>query len=57
LFVASVVWDVSAFEQWGVVLGKQFSQELVATFTDPAAQAQLDVSTRNLIALAMNWNK
>ncbi|MGQ0530906.1 MAG: glucose-6-phosphate isomerase, partial [Panacagrimonas sp.] len=42
-FVLSVLWDVNAFDQWGVELGKQLATRLLA----PGAQsdAQFDAST------------
>ena len=33
VYAASVVWDINAFDQWGVELGKQLSTPIFATLT------------------------
>ncbi|MDH4459418.1 MAG: glucose-6-phosphate isomerase [Nevskia sp.] len=48
-FVLSVLWNINAFDQWGVELGKQLAKEVVAAQADPAAAAALDPSTRLLL--------
>jgi glucose-6-phosphate isomerase len=48
-FVLSVLWDVNAFDQWGVELGKQLATRLLA----PGAKddVQFDASTRTHLHL------
>ncbi|MES0874045.1 glucose-6-phosphate isomerase [Sinimarinibacterium thermocellulolyticum] len=43
-FVQSVIWNINAFDQWGVELGKQLAQRIA----DPQQLAGLDASTRTL---------
>lgn len=58
IFVQSVLWDINAFDQWGVELGKKISQDIEASIVEAAAEAgtvsaeaELDASTELLIAL------
>jgi glucose-6-phosphate isomerase len=42
VFVQSVVWDINAFDQWGVELGKELCERIVpALSADVATQAEL----------------
>lgn len=55
-FVQSVFWQINAFDQWGVELGKQMSKQIHqylvgATITEP-----LDAATRGLIDLYKQRN-
>ena len=47
-FALSVLWDVNAFDQWGVELGKQLAGNVLRAFEGEAVP--LDGSTRQLIA-------
>ena len=47
-FVQSVLWNVNAFDQWGVELGKQLAGQVVAVM-DGAPDAALDPSTAVLL--------
>lgn len=49
VFTQSVIWDINAFDQWGVELGKQLSKKITATLQDPDKANQQDGSTRGLI--------
>ncbi|HZP12001.1 MAG TPA: glucose-6-phosphate isomerase [Nevskiaceae bacterium] len=50
-YVQSVLWNINAFDQWGVELGKQIANDVLAAFAgDAAASNKLDASTRRLIA-------
>jgi glucose-6-phosphate isomerase len=51
VFVQSVIWGINAFDQWGVELGKRITADIAAALAGAAA-AELDASTRGLIALA-----
>jgi len=48
VLVQSIIWDINAFDQWGVELGKSLAQQLLSL--DPAAvQEEYDSSTRGLL--------
>lgn len=47
-FVQSVIWNINAFDQWGVELGKQLAKSVVSALAGEAAE--LDPSTRALVA-------
>lgn len=44
VFAQSVIWDINAFDQWGVELGKQYCAELAGALTGVANQ-NLDGAT------------
>ena len=46
-FVQSVLWNVNAFDQWGVELGKQLAGQVLAAMD--GAAAELDASTAELL--------
>ena len=48
-FVQSVIWNINAFDQWGVELGKQLAQSVLAVMAGDAS-VSLDPSTRTLLA-------
>ena len=48
-FVQSVIWNINAFDQWGVELGKQLAQSVLAVMAGDAG-VSLDPSTRTLLA-------
>jgi glucose-6-phosphate isomerase len=37
VYVQSVIWDINAFDQWGVELGKKLADKLVPAVRDPGA--------------------
>jgi len=47
-FVHSVLWQINAFDQWGVELGKQLAQDVLRNMD--GAEAKLDASTAALLA-------
>ncbi|MDR3323755.1 MAG: glucose-6-phosphate isomerase [Zoogloeaceae bacterium] len=49
VFCQSVLWNVNAFDQWGVELGKQMARALLPALEDGAAPTSLDASTRGLL--------
>ncbi|MDF1644203.1 MAG: glucose-6-phosphate isomerase [Pseudomonadales bacterium] len=51
VYVQSVVWDINAFDQWGVELGKQLSQTIHPQLVDPDLVPDFDSSTNRLIEL------
>ena len=51
-FIQSVIWDINAFDQWGVELGKDLSNKILLQIEDDAAiDAQQDTSTQQLISM------
>jgi glucose-6-phosphate isomerase len=51
VYVQSVLWDINAFDQWGVELGKQLSAPIFAALhADTMPTGDLDTSTLRLIA-------
>jgi glucose-6-phosphate isomerase len=49
VFVQGVIWNINAFDQWGVQLGKVLSEKVVKILEDGSAANQLDESTMQLI--------
>ena len=49
-FVQSVIWDINAFDQWGVELGKQLATTILADITATGDGGPHDPSTAALIA-------
>jgi glucose-6-phosphate isomerase len=49
VFVESVMWDINAFDQWGVELGKQLAKQITPALDDAALATTFDPSTRGLI--------
>jgi len=58
VFTQSVVWNINAFDQWGVELGKELAKRLAPIVADKAASTEgLDSSTAGLIAQIRKLNK
>lgn len=55
VYVQSVIWDINAFDQWGVELGKQLSRDVFAALGDTNKIETLDASTASLIAAVKDW--
>jgi len=49
IYVQSVIWDVNAFDQWGVELGKQLAKTILAELNDKNEVTSHDSSTNGLI--------
>ena len=49
-FVQSVIWDINAFDQWGVELGKQLAARVLPELEGDAPVTSHDASTNGLIA-------
>ena len=52
VFVASVIWNINAFDQWGVELGKILAKTILNELSDDGALGHHDASTAHLIGLA-----
>lgn len=54
VYVQSVIWNINAFDQWGVELGKKMGNELFSLLNESASDSarhdHLDSSTRTLLA-------
>ncbi len=58
VFVQSVIWNINAFDQWGVELGKELALRLAPIIADKNASTEgLDSSTAGLIAEMRKLNK
>ena len=49
VFVQSVIWDVNAFDQWGVELGKRLANRILPELATSAQISSHDASTNGLI--------
>lgn len=49
VFVESIIWDINAFDQWGVELGKQLGEKLHGALHAPGPCDSFDGSTNGLI--------
>ncbi|MBI1173660.1 MAG: glucose-6-phosphate isomerase [Sideroxydans sp.] len=49
IFVQSVIWNINAFDQWGVELGKQLAQKILPELTGGQTISSHDASTNGLI--------
>jgi len=55
VFTQSVVWDINAFDQWGVELGKKLADSLAPTVRNPESATNIDPSLRGLIEHVQKW--
>jgi len=56
-FVQSTVWDINAFDQWGVEHGKQLAGTLLPEFTTAKPATTHDASTDGLINFSKQHNR
>ncbi len=54
VFVESVIWQLNAFDQWGVELGKQLGERLHVALCTTEPCTTFDSSTNGLISLCRN---
>ncbi|NNC37158.1 MAG: glucose-6-phosphate isomerase [Acidimicrobiales bacterium] len=52
VFVASVIWNINAFDQWGVELGKVLAKTILTELGEHNSLDHHDASTAHLIGLA-----
>ena len=57
VYALSVLWNINAFDQWGVELGKKLSTKVYAAMSTEADQDNLDESTQGLIEKIKYWKK
>ncbi len=55
IFVESVIWNINAFDQWGVELGKQLAAVIEAELSGARPAGDHDASTNGLVALLREW--
>lgn len=56
-FVQSAIWDINAFDQWGVEHGKHLAGGLLPEFTAAAPAATHDASTDGLVNYSKQHNR
>jgi glucose-6-phosphate isomerase len=56
VYVQSVIWNINAFDQWGVELGKRLSRVVFDAFENAGEPSGLDDSTSSLIKQVREWN-
>ncbi len=49
VFVQAVLWDINAFDQWGVELGKTLARAILPALAGSGDSSAFDASTRGLI--------
>lgn len=49
VYVQSVIWNINAFDQWGVELGKQLAQNIVTALEGNSPLEKADPSTQALV--------
>ncbi len=57
VYVQSVLWDINAFDQWGVELGKQLSGPIFDALSSAGESNELDPSTAAVIASYRSLSK
>ena len=57
VYALSVLWNINAFDQWGVELGKKLSTKVFAAMSADTDQELLDESTHGLIQKSQHWRK
>jgi len=57
VYALSVLWNINAFDQWGVELGKKLSTKIFAAISAEKNHDALDESTQGLINKAQQWQK
>ncbi|MEE3172883.1 MAG: glucose-6-phosphate isomerase, partial [Pseudomonadota bacterium] len=57
VFVQSVIWNINAFDQWGVESGKFLSREMFDSLSSKLTALNLDASTNGLIQFTRKWDK
>jgi glucose-6-phosphate isomerase len=55
VFTQSVIWNINAFDQWGVELGKKLADSLAPAVEHPEAAAGVDSSIQGLLGYVKKW--
>ncbi len=56
VFVQSVIWDINAFDQWGVELGKKMAEKLAPAVENPQS-AKVDPAVQGLLGYVSKWRR
>jgi glucose-6-phosphate isomerase len=54
VFVQSVIWNINAFDQWGVELGKVIGNRIYGRLTSDNSSDRFDAATEGAISLYRN---
>ena len=57
IFVQGVIWNIFSFDQWGVELGKQLANKVLAELSDSNRVSSHDSSTNGLINVFKEMRK
>ena len=57
VYIQSVIWNINAFDQWGVELGKKLSAPIFDSLTASNTTTSFDSSTNNLVTICKAWQK
>lgn len=57
VYALSVLWNINAFDQWGVELGKKLSTKVYGAMSAETNRELLDESTEGLIQRVQHWRK
>jgi len=57
IFVQGMLWQVNSYDQWGVELGKQLSEQVLAFMTDNAVEHSMSPSSIKLIETFVQKSK
>ncbi len=55
VYTLSIIWNINAFDQWGVELGKKLSAKVFSAMSVEADNSVLDTSTAGLIQKTKTW--
>lgn len=55
VFTLSVLWNINAFDQWGVELGKKLSTKIFSAMGADSDTGNLDASTAGLLERTKQW--
>ncbi|MBS0357679.1 MAG: glucose-6-phosphate isomerase [Proteobacteria bacterium] len=50
-YVQSIIWDINAFDQWGIELGKRLAKNILKDLTENSSTSNYDVSTKGLMKI------
>lgn len=57
IYTQSIIWDINAYDQWGVELGKQLAKRILPELKSATEVKSHDISTNTLINRFLNINK
>ena len=57
VYVQSILWNINAFDQWGVELGKKLSAQVFDAMNESNSEKKFDDSTSGLIDQVQDWSK